>query len=119
MQRQCVAIEGADWVGSGVSNNLDQAHKMLGMHADGDLNVISVPVYYSKQLDSGLGAWWWWYRQETAVGLMTWDLRKYDPARAGRPAEGDRELRQLRPPARGGAPLDPVPPPGAGDPAGA
>jgi hypothetical protein len=81
VQRQCVAIEGADWVGSGVSNNLDQAHKMLGMHADGDLNVLSVPVYYSKRLDSGLGAWWWWYSQETAVGLMTWDLRNYDPAR--------------------------------------
>ncbi len=80
VQRKCVAIEGAEWVGSGVNNNLDQAHKMLGMHADGDLNVLSVPVYYSKRLD-GSGNQWWWYRQETAVGLLTWDLRKYDPAR--------------------------------------
>ena len=80
VQRKCVAIEGAEWIGSGVNNNLDQAHKMLGMHADGDLNVLSVPVYYSKRLDN-TGTPWWWYRQETAVGLMTWDLRKYDPAR--------------------------------------
>jgi hypothetical protein len=77
VQRRCVAIKGADWVGSGVSNNLDQAHKMLGMHADGDLNVITVPVHYSKRVDNVND--WWWYRWETAVGLMTWDLTKYDP----------------------------------------
>ena len=52
VQRQCVAIKNADWVGSGVQNNLDQAHKMLGMHFDGDVNVITVPVYYSKRIEN-------------------------------------------------------------------
>ena len=82
VQRRCVAVKGADWIGSGVSNNLDQAHKMLGMHADGDINVITVPVYYSKRLDPAEAGGWWWYRQETAVGLMTWNLTKYDPTRS-------------------------------------
>ena len=48
VQRQCVAVKNADWVGSDVTQNLDQAHKMLGMHADGTLNVLTVPVYYSS-----------------------------------------------------------------------
>jgi Beta propeller domain/LVIVD repeat len=78
VQRQCVAIKNADWIGSGVQSNLDQAHKMLGMHFDGDVNVLTVPVYYSKRIENPND--WWWYRWETAVGMMTWDLRKYNPA---------------------------------------
>ncbi|MDX2019337.1 MAG: beta-propeller domain-containing protein [Deltaproteobacteria bacterium] len=80
VQRRCVAIEGgADWVGSDVNWNLDQAHKMLGMHSDGKVNVVTVPVYYSKR-DSEND--WWWYKWETAVGIMAWDVSKYDPAKA-------------------------------------
>jgi hypothetical protein len=77
VQRQCVAVKNADWIGSDVTNNLDQAHKMLGMHFDGEVNVITVPIYYSQRIGSD-SDWWWGNRLETAVGLMTWDLKKYD-----------------------------------------
>ncbi len=78
VQRQCVAVKNADWIGSDVSNNLDQAHKMLGMHFDGQVNVITVPVYYSRRIGQE-SDWSWGHRWETAVGLMTWDLAKYNP----------------------------------------
>jgi hypothetical protein len=48
------------------------------MHFDGEVNVITVPVYYSKRVGDQ-DDWRWGYRWETAVGLMTWDLKKYDP----------------------------------------
>ena len=51
VQRQCVAVKNAEWIGSDITNNLDQAHKMLGMHSDGDLNVITVPVHYTKRIE--------------------------------------------------------------------
>lgn len=79
VQRKCVAIQNADWTWSSLNWNLDQAHKMLGMFQDGDLNVITVPVSYSLREDVDTG---WWYRWQTAVGLLTWDLTKYDPAKA-------------------------------------
>ncbi len=75
VQRQCVAVKNADWVGSALTWNLDQAHKMIGMHSDATANVITVPVYYTKKAGEGD---WWWYRYETAVGMMTWDLSAYD-----------------------------------------
>jgi hypothetical protein len=76
VQRRCVAIENASWVSSGVTWNLDQAHKMIGMHSDAGVNVVSVPVSYAKR--TGDERDWYWYSHETAVGLMTWDLSKYD-----------------------------------------
>jgi hypothetical protein len=79
VQRKCVAVKNADWIGSDVTRNLDQAHKMLGMHSDGTVNVITVPVYYTKRVGAE-NDWWYGYRWETAVGLMTWDLQKYNPA---------------------------------------
>jgi hypothetical protein len=78
VQRQCVAVKNADWIGSDVNNDMDQAHKMLGMHADGSLNVLTIPVYYSKKVENQTD--WWWYSWETAVGLMSWDLTRYDTA---------------------------------------
>jgi hypothetical protein len=79
VQRQCVQVQNAAWVSSQVTWNLDQAHKMLGMHADGDLNVITVPVSYWKRNETKD---WWWDRYETAVGIMSWDLKRYDPAKS-------------------------------------
>jgi hypothetical protein len=76
VQRQCVAVKNAHWVGSQLNWNRDQAHKMIGMHSDDRANVITVPVYYHKKSQNNDG--WWWYQRETAVGLMTWDLSKYD-----------------------------------------
>lgn len=77
VQRKCVAVKDAAWTGSDLNWNRDQAHKMIGMHSDGEINAITVPVYYWKKVDDGKG--WWWGNYETAVGLMTWDLTKYDP----------------------------------------
>ncbi len=79
VQRKCVAVKNASWVSSAVNTNLDQAHKMIGMHSDSKANVITVPVYYRKKTTSGA---WWWYGYETAVGMMTWDLGKYDPTKS-------------------------------------
>lgn len=75
VERQCVAVKNASWISSQLNWDLDQAHKMIGMHSDGTVNVITVPVYYYKQntIDT-----WSYYRYETAVGLMTWDLAKYN-----------------------------------------
>lgn len=78
VQRRCVAIDNAAWVGSDVNWNLDQAHKLIGMHSDAEANVVSVPVYYHKKSQEND---WWWYNFETAVGLMAWDLTKYDPTK--------------------------------------
>jgi hypothetical protein len=79
VQRKCVAVKNAGWVNSELNWNLDQAHKMIGMHSDGKVNAITVPVYYYKK--SGDNDWWW-YGYETAVGLMSWDLTKYDPSQS-------------------------------------
>ena len=116
VQRQCVAVKNAEWIGSDVTNNLDQAHKMLGMHADGALNVITVPVHYTKRVNSNDD--WWWYQWQTAVGLMTWDLDRYDRRAPGHPAERDRQLRHLRAPARRGEALGRLHPPGRRRPRG-
>ncbi len=78
VQRQCVAVD-ADWVSSEITWNLDQAHKMIGMHSDGTTNVITIPVSYSKRTTD---TDWWWYSWETAVGILSWDLTKYDPTKA-------------------------------------
>jgi hypothetical protein len=76
VQRQCVAVDGSAWgTSSAVSWNLDQAHKMIGMYSDAEANVITVPVYYTLKSDE---TDWWYYRYQTAVGIMAWDLTKYD-----------------------------------------
>jgi hypothetical protein len=75
VQRKCLDIANAGWVGSDVTWNLDQAHKMIGLESDGTTNVLTVPVSYSVQDDSNDG--WYWYRYETAVGILSWDLTQY------------------------------------------
>ncbi|HXI60323.1 MAG TPA: beta-propeller domain-containing protein, partial [Polyangia bacterium] len=77
VQRQCVQVENAQWIGSDISWNLDQAHKMIGMYSDATANVITVPVYYWQKLDETNNSWWW-YQWQTAVGIMSWDLSAYD-----------------------------------------
>jgi hypothetical protein len=76
VQRQCVAVQNADWVGSDITWNLDQAHKMIGMYSDSQANVVTVPVYYWTKSDPNDD--WWWYQYKSAVGIMAWDLTKYD-----------------------------------------
>jgi hypothetical protein len=76
VQRQCVAVQNAEWVGSDITWNLDQAHKMIGMYSDSQANVVTVPVYYWTK--SNPNDDWWWYQYKSAVGIMTWDLTKYD-----------------------------------------
>jgi hypothetical protein len=79
VQRKCVAIQNAAWVGTDISWNLDQAHKMIGMFSDATANIVTVPVSYYKKSD---GNDYWWYGYETAVGIMSWDLGAYDPQKA-------------------------------------
>jgi hypothetical protein len=79
VQRKCVAIQNAEFSWSSVNWNLDQAHKMLGMFQDGDLNIITVPVSYYSKDDLNVG---WWYRWQTAVGMLTWDLSRYDETKS-------------------------------------
>lgn len=80
VQRQCVTVQGASWgTGSDITWNLDQARKMIGMHSDAEANVITVPVYYYVQSDDSD---WWWYQYQTAVGIMAWDLSKYDDSKS-------------------------------------
>lgn len=78
VQRQCVAVQDASWISSDVNWDLDQAHKMIGLHEDALANVITVPVYYWKKTADGSD---WNYQSETAVGMMGWDLTKYDPTK--------------------------------------
>jgi hypothetical protein len=80
VQRQCIAIQNAEWTWSSLNWNLDQAHKMLGMFQDGDLNVLTVPVSYYTRQDANVDVGWW-YQWKTAVGLLTWDLSRYDPSK--------------------------------------
>jgi hypothetical protein len=79
VQRQCVSVQGAAWgTGSALTSNLDQAHKMIGMFSDAEANVITVPVYYYTKTDNDD---WWWYTYQTAVGILAWDLTKYDDSK--------------------------------------
>ena len=78
VQRACVDIPDAMWVSSEISWDLDQAHKMIGMGSVNGQNVVTVPVSYYKRTDEN---YWWWYRYSAAVGMMTWDLSKYDPTK--------------------------------------
>jgi hypothetical protein len=79
VQRKCVTVKDASFVGSELSWNLDQAHKMIGMHSDGQKNLITIPVHYSRKTSDPQDGWWW--RQESAVGIVSWDLAKYDPSK--------------------------------------
>ena len=79
VQRQCVAVQNAEWVGSDLTWNLDQAHKMIGMYSDSQANVVTVPVYYWTKSDPNDD--WWWYQYKSAVGIMAWDLTKYDDSK--------------------------------------
>lgn len=76
VQRKCLDVAGAGWVSSNVTWNLDQAHKMIGLDTSGPVSVLTVPVSYYLQ-DSSKSDWYW-YRYETAVGILSWDISKYD-----------------------------------------
>jgi hypothetical protein len=78
VQRKCIVITGARWTHSEINWNLDQAHKMIGMHSLGKTNILTVPVSYHAQ--SGENDWWW-YEYKSAIGIMKWDLSKYDPSK--------------------------------------
>jgi hypothetical protein len=77
VQRACVAIEDGVWQSSAITQNQDQAHKMIGLYSEPSLNLIAVPVSYWEKPSENHG--WWWYEQRSAVGIMRWDLSLYDP----------------------------------------
>ncbi|MCC6749102.1 MAG: beta-propeller domain-containing protein [Deltaproteobacteria bacterium] len=76
VQRRCVAVNSGKWQSSSITWNQDQAHKLLGMYSEGDLNLVGVPVTFWEQ-DTGPWAWRF-YAQRSAVGLMRYDLSAYD-----------------------------------------
>ena len=76
VQRKCLDVTNAGWVSSQVTWNLDQAHKMIGLQTDGRVSVLTVPISYSIEDTSNQG--WYWYRYETAVGIMSWELARYN-----------------------------------------
>ncbi len=80
VQRKCVEVKNTDWVTSELTWNLDQAHKMIGLFSDATANVVTVPVtYYAKEnADDG----WYWYNPKSAVGVMSYDLSRYDPTKS-------------------------------------
>ncbi|MBW2736396.1 MAG: beta-propeller domain-containing protein, partial [Deltaproteobacteria bacterium] len=79
VQRRCVALERARWSSSAVNSNLDQAHKMIGMYSDALVNLVAVPVSYYEETRNDESSWWW-YSLRSAVGMLSWDLSRYDPA---------------------------------------
>lgn len=81
VQRRCVALDRARWSSSSVNSDLDQAHKMIGMYSDAEVNLVAVPVSYYEETRDGENDWWW-YSWRSAVGMMSWDLTRYDPALA-------------------------------------
>lgn len=76
IQRQCVSIQGANQTFSGIEQNRDQAHKMIGMHQIGQTHILTVPFSFHSYYQSQL---YGYYRN--AVGIMAWDLSLYDPKR--------------------------------------
>lgn len=76
VQRKCVTVNDAAFVGSEVNWNLDQAHKLIGLHEGGLVNLVAVPVHYTRKVPTASG--WDAYKSETATGLLSWDLTKYD-----------------------------------------
>ncbi|MCB9640508.1 MAG: beta-propeller domain-containing protein [Myxococcales bacterium] len=81
VQRRCVGVNvKADIVSSEVNWDLDQAHKQIGFYSEGNTHLISVPVEFSYREEGVL-------KDYTAVGLMRWDLGRYDENKG--PAEQD------------------------------
>ena len=76
VQRDCVKLKNAAWTSSHANWNRDQAHKIIGLHREGNTSLITVPVTYWQKNGK-----YWWYRRKSAVGLMKWDLSKYDPSK--------------------------------------
>ena len=79
VQRKCIAIKNAGWVSSQINWNLDQAHKMIGLHEDGKTSLLTIPVNYNTRTHKN---GWWWYDYKSAIGIMKWDLSKYDDTKS-------------------------------------
>jgi hypothetical protein len=78
VQRGCIDVKDAQWVGSPANWNLDQGHKMIGLGSDGTTSVVTVPVDYWKRTDD---PYWYWYEGGSSVGMMSFDLSVYDPTK--------------------------------------
>lgn len=79
IQRRCVSIQGATQTYSGINQNRDQAHKMIGMHKIGQTHILTIPFqFYSQYQVQRYGY------MRNAVSIMRWDLRHYDPKQSHR-----------------------------------
>ena len=79
VQRRCIAVDPKILVTTSEVNwNRDQAHKMIGLYESKDANIVSVSVNYLEELKSKTSKEVKGWQMRTAIGLMGWDLSKYD-----------------------------------------
>lgn len=72
VQRRCVSVNPNIKVTSSEINwDRDQAHKLVGVFQSPGRNLISVPVQYDQLVDGA-------FQTRAVVGLMQWDLSRYD-----------------------------------------
>jgi hypothetical protein len=74
VQRRCLDNVAADWLGSALVSDLRQAHWFAEEQVDSDLNLVTLPIPAYRRVEDSRGSS---LRVETAVGLMTWDVRNY------------------------------------------
>ena len=72
IQRKCVQVGNSKLITSQIEFHRDQAHKMIGLHLEKGLSMISVPVLFQEKRTDKPSLF------KTAVGLMRWDLKRYD-----------------------------------------
>ena len=81
IQRRCLDALASAW-GVTVAHHLRHSHGQPEQHSDGDLNLLGVPIMvFSPIGDAPRHS-----RARSAVGLLTWDPAKADPAPV--PADG-------------------------------
>jgi hypothetical protein len=51
---------------------------MIGLGSDGTTNVVTIPVNWWKRTDD---RYWYWYSGGSSIGMMSFDLSKYDPSK--------------------------------------
>ena len=78
-QRLCLSVPGADRAGTRLDNAwaLGEVHKLLGMFSEGNLNILSIPIWFAQRQEVAEPPAQFFYRWTTAVSLVTWDLSRY------------------------------------------
>jgi hypothetical protein len=79
-QRRCVGVKlNTTQIESQINWDLDQAHKQIGVY-EGRANLVAVPIEYSVEEPLFPDTTHTHLVRKTAVGLMSWDLSRYNDA---------------------------------------